>query len=119
MPLLGSAETEQGPWLLGLFCVRDDRTESAFDADDIDTFRQLAIAAARVIESSQAYERVKERDRLAALGEMAAGLAHEIRNPLGAIKGAAQLLITADGRPATPAPRPPSSSRSSSRKRTG
>jgi signal transduction histidine kinase len=91
-PLLGSAETEQGPWLLGLFCVHDDRTESAFDADDVDTFRQLAIGAARVIESSQAYERVKERDRLAALGEMAAGLAHEIRNPLGAIKGAAQLL---------------------------
>ncbi len=93
-PLLGSAETEQGPWLLGLFCVRDDRTESAFDPDDLDTFRQLAAGAARVIESSQAYERVKERDRLAALGEMAAGLAHEIRNPLGAIKGAAQLLIT-------------------------
>jgi signal transduction histidine kinase len=98
-PLFGSAETELGPWLLGLFCVRDDRTDSAFDADDIDTFRQLAIAAARVIESSQAYERVKERDRLAALGEMAAGLAHEIRNPLGAIKGAAQLLMTADGSP--------------------
>ncbi|HEY5949000.1 MAG TPA: histidine kinase dimerization/phospho-acceptor domain-containing protein, partial [Kofleriaceae bacterium] len=96
-PLFGSAETEQGPWLLGLFCVRDDRTESAFDPDDIDTFRQLAIGAARVIESSQAYERVKERDRLAALGEMAAGLAHEIRNPLGAIKGAAQLLMTSDG----------------------
>jgi signal transduction histidine kinase len=99
-PLLGSAETEQGPWLLGLFCVRDDRTESAFDVDDIDTFRQLAIGAARVIESSQVYERVKERDRLAALGEMSAGLAHEIRNPLGAIKGAAQLLITADNKPA-------------------
>ncbi len=99
-PLLGSAETEQGPWLLGLFCLRDDRTESAFDADDIDSFRQLAVGAARVIESSQAYERVKERDRLAALGEMAAGLAHEIRNPLGAIKGAAQLLITSDGKPA-------------------
>jgi signal transduction histidine kinase len=103
-PLFGSAETEQGPWMLGLFCVRDDRTESAFDADDIDTFRQLAIGAARVIESSQAYERVKERDRLAALGEMAAGLAHEIRNPLGAIKGAAQLLITADGKPAPSSP---------------
>ncbi|HWU87335.1 MAG TPA: ATP-binding protein, partial [Kofleriaceae bacterium] len=101
LPVYGSAETEQGPWLLGLFCIRDDRTPFAFDADDIDTFRQLAIAAARVIESSQAYERVKERDRLAALGEMAAGLAHEIRNPLGAIKGAAQLLITADGRPAS------------------
>jgi signal transduction histidine kinase len=100
-PLFGSAETEQGPWLLGLFCVLDDRTDSAFDPDDIDTFRQLAIGAARVIESSQAYERVKERDRLAALGEMAAGLAHEIRNPLGAIKGAAQLLMT-DGSSGTP-----------------
>jgi signal transduction histidine kinase len=99
LPIFGSAETEQGPWLLGMLCVRDDRTDSAFDADDIDTFRQLAIGAARVIESSQAYERVKERDRLAALGEMAAGLAHEIRNPLGAIKGAAQLLITSDGAP--------------------
>nr|MBA3451824.1 two-component system sensor protein [Deltaproteobacteria bacterium] len=103
-PLLGSAETEQGPWLLGLFCLKDDRTESAFDADDIDVFRQLAVGAARVIESSQAYERVKERDRLAALGEMAAGLAHEIRNPLGAIKGAAQLLITSEGSSRSAAP---------------
>src|SRR5215475_10014735 len=34
-PLLGSAETEMGPWLLGLFCVRDDRTDNAYDADDI------------------------------------------------------------------------------------
>ena len=101
-PLFGSAETEQGPWLLGLLAVRDDRADGAFDPDDIDTFRQLATAAARVIESSQAYERVKERDRLAALGEMAAGLAHEIRNPLGAIKGAAQLLVGPDGKPIEP-----------------
>jgi signal transduction histidine kinase len=35
---------------------------------------------------------MKERDRLAALGEMSAGLAHEIRNPLGAIKASAQYL---------------------------
>ena len=48
-----------------------------------------------VLENSQLFERMKERDRLAALGEMAAGLAHEIRNPLGAIKGAAQYLSPA------------------------
>jgi two-component system, NtrC family, sensor histidine kinase HydH len=98
-PLFGSAETEQGPWLLGLLCIRDDRVQGAFDLDDVDTCRNVATAAARVIESSQAYERVKERDRLAALGEMSAGLAHEIRNPLGAIKGAAQLLIPNEHRP--------------------
>jgi signal transduction histidine kinase len=31
-------------------------------------------------------------DRLSALGQLSAGLAHEIRNPLGAIKGAVEIL---------------------------
>lgn len=35
---------------------------------------------------------IRETQTLAALGEMAAGLAHEIRNPLGGIKGFASLL---------------------------
>lgn len=37
-------------------------------------------------------EDLKRSDRLATLGTLAAGLAHEIKNPLGGIKGAAQLL---------------------------
>lgn len=48
------------------------------------------------------YARLRERDRLATLGEMAAGLAHEIRNPLGAIKGAAQVLEPEKGDPKEP-----------------
>jgi two-component system nitrogen regulation sensor histidine kinase GlnL len=35
---------------------------------------------------------VRRSDRLSTLGTLAAGLAHEIKNPLGGIKGAAQLL---------------------------
>jgi PAS domain S-box-containing protein len=39
-------------------------------------------------------ERVKNSEKLAVLGEMAAVMAHEIRNPLNAIAGFAQLLQT-------------------------
>ncbi len=37
-------------------------------------------------------EAVRHADRLTMVGTMAAGLAHEIKNPLGGIKGSAQLL---------------------------
>ena len=37
-------------------------------------------------------KRLQRTDRLAALGEMAAGVAHEIRNPLASLSGAAQIL---------------------------
>src|SRR5215470_14158032 len=87
--------------ILGVIALRDERLRNAFGLEDLDLFRQLAAQAAIIIENSRIYERMKERDRLAALGEMAAGLAHEIRNPLGAIKGAAQLLVDDEGKPVT------------------
>jgi len=37
-------------------------------------------------------EQVRRADRLAALGRLAGGLAHEIRNPLGIVRAAAQML---------------------------
>jgi len=82
--------------LLGFLSVKDERLREAYSADQIKSLAALAAQATITIENSRLFDRIRERDRLAAVGEMAAGLAHEIRNPLGSIKGAAQLLTEVD-----------------------
>lgn len=54
-----------------------------------ETARSLAEANAKLHAS---FEQLRRADRLSALGELSAGLAHEIRNPLGSIEGAVQIL---------------------------
>ncbi len=52
--------------------------------------RQQLEATTRQLQES--FEQVQRADRLSAVGQLAASLAHEIRNPLGSIEGAANII---------------------------
>lgn len=53
------------------------------------SYRKLREQADQIIEIE---DQLRRADRLSALGELSAGMAHEIRNPLGSIKGTAEIL---------------------------
>lgn len=83
------------------------RTSRLFTDEEISFFMTLASHAAVAIENARLYEqaraqveklrdtqeRLVESERRAAIGELVAGLAHEINNPLTAIVGHSQLLL--------------------------
>jgi signal transduction histidine kinase len=67
--------------------LSDHERDQRYKAEE--TARQLSEVYKQLQDS---FEQLRRADRLSALGELAAGLAHEIRNPLGAIDGAVQIL---------------------------
>ena len=59
----------------------------------------MAELTGKTREVFDAEEQLRQADRLTAIGQLTTGLAHEIRNPLGSIRGAAEILIESGTRP--------------------
>ena len=78
--------------VVGFWTLADARSRESFSSEEVRLLRSVADQIATSLENSKAFERVRARDRFVSLGEMAAGLAHEIRNPLAAIRGAVAVL---------------------------
>lgn len=86
----------QAESLVGFWTLTDVRRQEPFSTDEIRLLREIADRVAVAIENTKTFERIRARDQLVSLGEMSAGLAHEIRNPLATIRGALAVL---DGPP--------------------
>lgn len=83
----------------GVIFVGKQTGHPGFKEDELNLLSLLINQAAFAIEHASLYETQAERvkkmyraDRLATLGELAAGAAHEIRNPLTAIRSTIQYL---------------------------
>ncbi len=100
MKLLNLMTTCRGRWMIpmkyqgksiGVYIPGDTSNPDVRSASGRVLSALADLAAVRII-NARIYQKLRSQDRLATLGEMAASLAHEIRNPLGSMKGAAQYL---------------------------
>lgn len=79
-------------FLTGLLSGREKAQKRRYQqaAQELEeSYRQLRQQADTIFEIE---EQLRRADRLSALGELSAGMAHEVRNPLGSIRGTAEIL---------------------------
>jgi two-component system, NtrC family, sensor kinase len=104
--MAGSASSSTFPRAMGALYVDNQETSAAFSPDSLKAAEALARHAALAIENAQLFEREQktieelrqaqkrllQSEKLATIGQMAAGIAHELNTPLTYIMGNLELL---------------------------
>ncbi len=90
--ILGAPIWVQGKATGALIVVGVPGREQAIDGDDARRLGILTRQAALAIEREMLQSRIIQSEKLAAIGELVAGVAHEINNPLTGVVGYADLL---------------------------
>ena len=97
----------------GMLLIGPRKDGGLYSSRDVQVFSTLANQVTIAVENALNYETLSESkdqlqlvfnklvqaEKMAALGEMTAILAHELKNPLGIIRSSAQFLVTGDRKP--------------------
>jgi len=98
IPIIGKAG------LTGIFTLDRKASGLMYNEEDFRILSSLGYEIAIAVENAELFQTQKElirqlvqSDKMASIGHLAAGIAHDIRNPLSAITGRIQLLLKTEG----------------------
>ncbi|NQU16988.1 MAG: GAF domain-containing protein [Candidatus Saganbacteria bacterium] len=81
--------------LIGVLTLGDKKNKEMYTDDDIDFLKTVSNQLAVGLERARLHQEMVAKEKLASLGTAAAGMVHEIKNPLAVIEGMSESIVSA------------------------